>query len=67
MSARILDLDREIRKLRPLAERVHGLAEGFPAAERNAYMILRHVEMLEIEVSDVVTALERDTQKDKET
>ncbi|MFQ5695005.1 MAG: hypothetical protein ACE5HB_03360 [Terriglobia bacterium] len=63
LSARILELDREIRKLKPVAERVHRLAQGLPAAERNAYMILRHLEMLEIEVCDVVTALEagRDT------
>ncbi len=67
LSAQILDLDREIRKLKPLAERVQRLAQNFPAAERNAYMILRHVEMLEIEISDVVTALRSGPAAEKET
>ncbi len=67
LSAQILDLDREIRKLKPLAERVQRLAQNFPVAERNAYMILRHVEMLEIEISDVVTALRTGPAAEKET
>lgn len=67
LSAQILDLDREIRKLKPLAERVQRLAQNFPAAERNVYMILRHVEMLEIEISDVVTALQTGPAAEKET
>lgn len=67
LSAQILDLDREIRKLKSLAEQVHRLSQSVPAAERNTYMILRHVEMLEIEISDVVTVLRTGPAAEKET
>jgi hypothetical protein len=53
--------------LKSLAEQVHRLSQSVPAAERNAYMILRHVEMLEIEISDVVTVLRTGPAAEKET
>ena len=56
----MIAMDREIRRLRPAAENLQRLAANFPAAERNAYMILRHIEMLEMEIGDVVTALDLD-------
>lgn len=57
LSTKILDLDREIKNLKSAAVRVQGLAKNYPAAENNANMILRHVEMLEVEICDLVTAL----------
>lgn len=53
----LLAVDAEIRRLRPVAESLSQAARGFPAAERNTYMILRHLEMLEMEICDVVDAL----------
>ena len=67
LSREITDLDREIRKLKAQAEEVYRLSKGFPAAERNAYMILRHLEMLEMEICDVVSALHEDEEVPKET
>lgn len=52
------ELARLIRQLRDLAEQAHELSKTVPAAEKNLYMILRHLEMLEIEVCDTVRALE---------
>jgi len=54
---KVLELDQAIKDLKASAERVLKLAEGLPVAEKNAYMILRQVEMLEIEISDPVTVL----------
>ena len=62
----MIAMDREIRRLRPAAETLQRLAANFPAAERNAYMILRHIEMLEMEIGDVVTALDLDARENAE-
>lgn len=57
LTRQILDLDQEIRRLRSVAEKVLQLSLGVPTAEANAYMILRHIEMLESEISDLVSAM----------
>lgn len=67
LSEKFLQLDREVRKLKQQAERVEKLSQDFPAAERNIYMILRHLEMLEMEICDVVTALSQSHESTKET
>lgn len=56
-SAELQELDRLIRQLKQLAERAYDASHSIPAAEKNLYMILRHLEMLEIEVCDPLTAL----------
>ncbi len=64
LSEQVLALDQKIRELKIAAEKVQQLAEGYPTAERNVYMVLRHVEMMEREICDVVTALEGGTGKE---
>ncbi len=54
------ELARLIGELRELAHRASLLSTGNPAAERNLYAILRHIEMLEIEISDPICVLQGD-------
>ena len=55
--AELQHLNRLICQLKQLAEQAHSLSHPIPAAERNLYMILRHLEMLEIEVCDPLSVL----------
>ncbi|MEE8583899.1 MAG: hypothetical protein V3T83_03510 [Acidobacteriota bacterium] len=55
--AELQELDRLIRQLKQLAEQAHQASRSIPAAERNLYMILRHLEMLEIEICDPLSVL----------
>ena len=50
-----------VRELKALADRAHTLAGENPAAERNLYSILRHIEMLEVEICIPVEVLYEDT------
>ena len=54
------ELARLIGELKELATRASQLSTGNPAAERNLYAVLRHIEMLEIEISDPVRILHGD-------
>jgi hypothetical protein len=49
-----------IRQLKTAAEEVARLSAGLPAAEKNSYMIMKQIEMLEIEICDPVDALSCD-------
>lgn len=61
LAQKTLAMAQAIRRLKAAALEVYELSEGLPVAERNAYMILQQVEMLEIEISDPVAVLaERD-------
>ena len=57
----MVNLARLVRELRSLADRAHALAGENPAAERNLYAILRHIEMLEVEICLPVEVLYEDT------
>ena len=57
LSKKTQELAEAIKGLRAAAQQVFELSQGLPAAEKNAYMILRHIEMLEIEICDVVAVL----------
>lgn len=50
-----------VRELKTLADRAYSLAGENPAAERNLYSILRHIEMLEAEICIPVEVLYEDT------
>ena len=52
------ELARLVGELKALAKRTRQLSTGNPAAERNLYAILRHIEMLEIEISDPIRVLQ---------
>ena len=54
------ELARLVGELKALAKRARQLSTGNPAAERNLYAILRHIEMLEIEISDPIRVLQGD-------
>ncbi len=54
------ELARLVVELKALANRASQLSSGTPAAERNLYAILRHIEMLEIEISDPIRVLHGD-------
>ena len=54
------ELARLVVELKALANRASQLSSGTPAAERNLYAILRHIEMLEIEISDPIRVLRGD-------
>ncbi len=54
------ELARLIGELKELAHRAGQLSTGNPAAQRNLYAILRHIEMLEIEISDPIRVLHGD-------
>ncbi len=54
------ELARLVGELKALANRASQLSTGNPAAERNLYAILRHIEMLEIEISDPIRVLRGD-------
>ena len=51
------ELARLVGEVKELANRASQLSTGNPAAERNLYAILRHIEMLEIEISDPIRVL----------
>ena len=51
------ELARLVGELKELANRASQLSTGNPAAERNLYAILQHIEMLEIEISDPIRVL----------
>jgi hypothetical protein len=51
------ELAEAIKGLRAAAQQVFELSQGLPVAEKNAYMILRQIEMLEIEICDPVAVL----------
>ncbi len=55
--AELQELGRLIRQLKQLAEQAHQASHAVPAAERNLYMVLRHLEMLEIEICDPLSVL----------
>ena len=55
--AELQELGRLIRQLKQLAEQAHQASGSIPAAERNLYMVLRHLEMLEIEICDPLSVL----------
>ncbi len=56
------ELARLIAELKKLANHASQLSTGNPAAERNLYAILRHIEMLEIEISDPIRVLRGDSE-----
>lgn len=56
-NAELENLNRLINQLKQLAEQAYDASHSIPAAEKNLYMILRHLEMLEIEVCDPFTVL----------
>ena len=62
---KIEKLDQIIREVKSLAEQAYELSQDIPAAETNLYMVLRQIEMLEIEISDPVSVL-REGQASKE-
>lgn len=49
-----------IGRLRNAAEEVSHLSKGLPVAEKNSYMILQQIEILEIEICDPVEVLSVD-------
>ncbi len=57
LSNKTLELAEAIKGLRAAAQKVFELSQGLPVAEKNIYMILRQVEMLEIEICDPVAVL----------
>ncbi len=57
VSEKTQELAEAIKRLRSAAEKVFELSPGLPVAEKNIYMVLRQIEMLEIEVCDPVTIL----------
>jgi len=57
----ITKLATAIRQLKTAAEEVSRLSEGLPVAEKNSYMILKQIEMLEIEICDPVDVLSFDS------
>ena len=57
LSKKTKELAEAIKRLKVAAEQVYALSEGFPVAERNAYVILHQIEMLEIEICDPVSIL----------
>ena len=54
---KIEKLDQIIRELKALAEQAYELSQDIPAAEKNLYMVLQQIAMLEIEISDPVSVL----------
>jgi len=46
-----------IGQLRIAADEVRRLSAGLPVAEKNSYMIMQQIEILEIEICDPVEAL----------
>lgn len=50
-------LDELIGKLSATAREAYQLSREIPAAECNLYMILRHLEMLEMEICDPIRVL----------
>ena len=54
------ELARLVGELKELATRARQLSTENPAAERNLYVILQHIEMLEIEISDPIRVLHGD-------
>ncbi|MFB3122286.1 MAG: hypothetical protein ACE10H_08895 [Candidatus Binatia bacterium] len=57
LSNKTLELAEAIKGLRTSAQKVFELSQGLPVAENNSYMILRQIEMLEIEICDPVAVL----------
>ncbi len=57
MPKKAQELAEAIKGLRAAAQKVFELSEGFQVAEKNTYMILRQIEMLEIEICDPVAVL----------
>ena len=57
LSNKTLELAEAIKGLRAAAQKVFELSQGLPVAENNSYMILRQIEMLEIEICDPVAVL----------
>ncbi len=57
LSKKIQELAEAIKGLRAAAQKVFELSQGLPVAEKNIYMILCQVEMLEIEICDPVAVL----------
>ena len=49
-----------IGRLKTAAEAVARLSTGLPVAEKNSYMIMQQIAMLEIEICDPVDALSVD-------
>ena len=58
------ELARLVGELKALADRASQLSSGNPSAERNLYAILRHIEMLEIEISDPIRVLLSDRKRE---
>jgi len=54
------ELARLVGELKELATRARQLSTENLAAERNLYVILQHIEMLEIEISDPIRVLHGD-------
>ncbi len=57
LSKKTQELAEAIIGLRTAAQKVFELSQGLPVAENNTYMILRQIEMLEIEICDPVAVL----------
>ncbi|MFQ5850593.1 MAG: hypothetical protein ACE5JU_08390 [Candidatus Binatia bacterium] len=57
LSKKTQELAEAIKRLKAAAQHAFELSQGLPAAEKNAYMILRQIEMLEIEICDPVDVL----------
>ena len=53
-------LANAIGQLKTAAEEVARLSTGLTVAEKNSYMIMKQIEMLEIEICDPVEALSFD-------
>ena len=60
------ELDRLIRQLKALTRQACQVSSEIPAAENNLYMILRHIEMLEIEICDPMRVLRKAALADEE-
>ena len=57
LSNKTQELAEAIKGLRGAAQKVFELSQGLPVAEKNTYMILCQIEMLEIEICDPAAVL----------
>jgi len=58
-NSELREVARLVGEIRELVRRAGQLATDNPAAERNLVAILRHIEMLEIEISDPIRVLDQ--------
>ncbi len=63
----LTNIDKEIRRLKSAAEKLHRRGEDFPALSRNTARILAGIKMLELNVCDLVALTEPDPQQGFQT